>query len=85
MSEQVGMRALALGVRKQLPRMAERLPEIPDLVYTSMKKFEQNHEMLEQQSQEFRALRTEVRKSNRNVAVILILALAATLLGMWYL
>ena len=85
MSEQVGMRALALGVRKQLPRMAERLPEIPDLVYTSMKKFEQNHDMLEQQSQEFKALRTEVRKSNRNVAVILILALAATLLGMWYL
>ena len=85
MSEQVGMRALALGVRKQLPRMVERLPEIPDLVYTSMKKFEQSHDMLEQQNQEFKALRKEVRKSNRNVAVVLILALAGALLGMWYL
>ena len=85
MSEQVGMRALALGVRKQLPRMAERLPEIPDLVYTSMKKFEQSHDMLEQQNQEFKALRKEVRKSNRNVAVVLILALVGVLLGLWYL
>lgn len=85
MSEQVGVRALAMGVRKQLPRMAERLPEIPDLVYTSMKKFEQNHELLEQQNQEFKALRREVRKSNRAMTVILILALAGALAGMWYL
>ena len=84
MSEQVGVRALALGVRKQLPRMAERLPEIPDLVYTSMKKFEQNNDMLEQQNQEFKALRREVRKSNRAMAAILILALAGALAGLWY-
>ena len=84
MSEQVGVRALASGLRSQLPRMAERLPEIPDLVYSGMKKFEQNQDRLEQYSQELEALRREVRKSNRNAVVILVLALAGILLGVWY-
>ncbi|MCY4642425.1 MAG: ubiquinone biosynthesis regulatory protein kinase UbiB [Gammaproteobacteria bacterium] len=84
MSEQVGMRALALGMRRQLPRMAERLPDIPDLVYSSVKKFEQNQERLSQYSREIDDLRWEIRKSNRNVMTILLLVLLAALLGLWY-
>ena len=84
MSEQVGMRALALGMRRQLPRMAERLPDIPDLVYSSVKKFEQNQERLKLYSREIDDLRWEIRKSNRNVMAILLLVLLAALLGLWY-
>lgn len=84
MSEQVGMRALASGIRSQLPRMAERLPEIPDLVYSSLKRLEQNQDRLERYNGELEALRREVRKSNRNAVAILILALVGALLGMWY-
>ena len=84
MSEQVGVRALALGMRRQLPLIAERLPGITDLVYSSVKKFEQNQGRLEQYSRELEELRWEVRKSNRNVVLILILILVFALLGLWY-
>ena len=84
MSEQVGVRALALGMRRQLPLIAERLPSITDLVYSSVKKFEQNQGRLEQYSRELEELRWEVRKSNRNVVLILILILVFALLGLWY-
>ncbi len=84
MSEQVGVRALAAGIRKQLPRMAERLPEIPDLVYSTMKKFEQGQAELEWHSQELESIRKEIKKSNQNLIAFLILVLVTLLFGMWY-
>lgn len=84
MSEQVGVRALAAGIRKQLPRMAERLPEIPDLVYSTMKKFEQGQAELEWHSQELESIRKEIKKSNQNLIAFLILVLVSLLFGMWY-
>ena len=84
MSEQVGVRALALGLRKQLPRMAERLPEIPDLVYSTLKKFEQGQAKLEWHSQELELIRKEIKTSNRNLILTLLLAAAGLLFGMWY-
>ncbi len=84
MSEQVGVRALAAGIRKQLPRMAERLPEIPDLVYSTMKKFEQGQAELEWHSQELESIRKEIKKSNQNLIAFLIIVLVTLLFGMWY-
>lgn len=84
MSEQVGVRALAAGIRKQLPRMAERLPEIPDLVYSTMKKFEQGQAKLEWHSQELESIRKEIKKSNQNLILVLTLALVSLLFGLWY-
>ena len=84
MSEQVGMRALAMGMRKQLPRMAERLPDLPNMVYSSVKRLERNQNRFEQYSRELEELRWEIRKSNRNFMLILILVVIAALLGLWY-
>ena len=84
MSEQVGLRALASGIRKQLPRVAERLPEIPDLVYSTMKKFEQGQAKLEWHSQELEEIRKEIKKSNRNLISILLFGAVIILFGLWY-
>jgi len=84
MSEQVGVRALASGLRKQLPRMAERLPEIPDLVYSTLRKFEQGQAKLEWHGQELELIRKEIKTSNRNLVLTLLLTAAGLLFGMWY-
>lgn len=84
MSEQVGVRALVEGMRKQLPRIAERLPEMPDLIYSSMKKFEQGQAKLEWHSQELEEIRKEIKKSNRNLIYVFLFAGAVILLGLWY-
>ncbi len=82
-SEQVGIRALASGLRKQFPRVAERLPEMPNLVYSTMKKLEQGQIKLEWHSQELASIRKEIRKSNRNLIVVLLLVFAGVLLVLW--
>lgn len=84
MSEQVGVRALSSGIRKQLPRIAERLPEIPDLVYTALKQFEQGKTKIEWHNQELVKIRQEIKKSNRNLILIILLVTASMLFGMWY-
>ena len=61
MSEQVGPRAFMSGLRKQLPRLAERLPEMPDLIYSGLKTFEQGQTRLEMHSQELIELRQEIK------------------------
>jgi len=82
-SEQVGIRALASGLRKQFPRVAERLPEMPNLVYSTMKKLEQGQVKLEWHSQELASIRKEIKKSNRNLIVVLFLVFAGVLLVLW--
>ncbi|MGI9227408.1 MAG: AarF/UbiB family protein, partial [Gammaproteobacteria bacterium] len=84
MSEQVGVRALVEGMRKQLPRIAERLPEMPDLIYSSMKKFEQGQAKLELHSLELEEIRKEIKKSNRNLIYVFLFTGAVILLGLWY-
>ncbi len=84
MSEQVGARALFAGIQKQLPRMAERLPELPDLVFSAIKKFEQGQSNLERQNQELISIRKEIKTSNRNQLLIMLVILAGVLFGMWY-
>ncbi len=84
MSEQVGARALFAGIQKQLPRMAERLPELSDLVFSAIKKFEQGQSNLERQNQELISIRKEIKTSNRNQLLIMLVILAGVLFGMWY-
>ncbi len=84
MSEQVGVRALVTGLQKQLPRVAERLPEIPDLVYSTLKTIEQGNTRLEMHSQELEAIRKEIKQSNRNLIAVVLISLAGVLLSMWY-
>ncbi len=83
MSEQVGPRALMSGLRKQLPRLAERLPEIPDLVYSTMKTLEQGQTKLEMHSQELEEIRKEIKNSNRNLIIAVALGFAGVITAMW--
>lgn len=84
MSEQVGPRALLSGLRKQLPRLAERLPEIPDLIYNTMKTFEQGQTKLEMHSQELEEIRKEIKSSNRNLIFAVALGFAGVIAAMWF-
>jgi ubiquinone biosynthesis protein len=85
MSEQVGPRALLSGLRKQLPRLAERLPEMPDLIYNTMKTFEQGQTKLEMHSQELEEIRKEIKNSNRNLIFAVALGFAAVVAAMYFL
>ena len=82
-SEQVGMRALASGIRKQIPRIVEQLPEIPSLIYTTMKKLEQGQAKIEWHSHQLESIRREIKRSNRNLTVVLLLVLAGVLFALW--
>jgi ubiquinone biosynthesis protein len=84
MSEQVGPRAFMSGLRKQLPRLAERLPEMPDLIYSGLKTFEQGQTRLEIHSQELIELRTEIKKSNRNLLFALAIGFAGVIAAIYF-
>ena len=84
MSEQVGPRAFVSGLRKQLPRFAERLPEMPDLIYSGLKNLEQGQTKLEMHSQELEEIRKEIKKSNRNLLFALALGFAGVIAAMWF-
>lgn len=84
MSEQVGPRAFISGLRKQLPRFAERLPEMPDLIYSGLKKFEQGQSKLEMHSQELIELRQEIKKSNRNLLFALAIGFVGVIAALWF-
>ena len=84
MSEQVGARALVSGIQKQLPRMAERLPELPDLIFSAIKKFEQGQAQLEWRNAELEAIKKEIKTSNRNLILVLLLMAICLIFGLWY-
>ena len=84
MSEQVGPRALISGLRKQLPRLAERLPEMPDLIYSGLKTFEQGQTRLEMHSQELVELRQEIKKSNRNLLFALAIGFVGVVAAIYF-
>ncbi len=85
MSEQVGARALVAGLRKRLPRMVERLPEIPDLVYTVITTIERRQAASAWRDQQLESLRREIKQANHKVIFVLLLALVGVLLATWYL
>lgn len=64
MSEQIGTRALLRGIKKNLPYIAERLPEIPQLIHDAIEKIAEgeNHE---QQVIEIKKLRQEISQHHR--------------------
>lgn len=71
MDEQIGSKAMWRGFKKNLPYIAEKMPEMPNLIYTALKRAAEgeNHEA---QQIEMQKLREEVLQSNkRTVATIL--------------
>jgi len=72
LSEQLGVRALVKGLKKNLPYIAENLPEIPQLAYTVLKKAAHNELEIKWRSEQLVELQKEVKKSsNRSVQAII--------------
>lgn len=79
MSEQVGPRRLFEEVKKQAPDWAGQLPQIPNLVFSTMTHLSHQEERMREQNQALESLRKELRRSRRNQPFKLlgVLALAA--------
>lgn len=72
LSEQMGMRALMKGVKKNLPYIAENLPDLPQLVFKSLHKIANNELQIEWKSKELASLKKEIRQANsRNTRAII--------------
>jgi ubiquinone biosynthesis protein len=81
--EQMGPRAFFRGMRKNIPFLMEKLPELPELLYTTLRKVEAGEINFAHQSRQLIALRAELRAANRRtvyaifaVAVAIVTAFA---------
>ncbi|MDH5516987.1 MAG: ubiquinone biosynthesis regulatory protein kinase UbiB [Gammaproteobacteria bacterium] len=65
MDEQIGTKAMWRGFKKNLPYIAEKLPDMPNLIYAALTRAAEgeNHEA---QQREMRELRKEIARANRN-------------------
>jgi len=72
LSEQLGMRALTRGLKKNLPYIAENLPDLPQLAFKTLHKIANDELCIEWKSKELESLKKEMRRANqRNVRAIL--------------
>lgn len=65
LSEQLGVRALVKGFKKNLPYIAENLPDLPQLAFKSLQKIANNELQIELQSKQLDSIRQEIRLANR--------------------
>ncbi|MCP4492795.1 MAG: ubiquinone biosynthesis regulatory protein kinase UbiB [Gammaproteobacteria bacterium] len=65
LSEQLGVRALAKGMRKNLPYLAEHLPDLPQLAFKTLHKIANDELQFKLQPKQLESIREEVRAANR--------------------
>jgi ubiquinone biosynthesis protein len=71
LSEQLGVRALVKGLKKNLPYMAENLPDLPQLAFKTLHKIANDELQVEFKSKQLEMLQKEIRQSNaRNIRAI---------------
>jgi ubiquinone biosynthesis protein len=71
MDEQLGFQAFVQGMKKNLPYIAEKLPEIPQLAYQVLDKLANDKLRVELHQDQMEAIRREIRAANRrNVRAI---------------
>lgn len=63
MKQQVGVQAMFSNIRENMPYWSEKLPEVPDLVYDSLRQLKQLPSQLEQQQRDSEALRVKQHRS----------------------
>jgi ubiquinone biosynthesis protein len=71
LSEQMGVRALVKGFKKNLPYIAENLPDLPQLAFKTLHKIANDELQIEWKSKELESLKKEIRQANqRNIRAI---------------
>jgi ubiquinone biosynthesis protein len=65
LSEQLGMRALVKGMEKNLPFIAEHLPDLPQLAFKTLDRIANDELRVELRSNQIEELKTEIRRANR--------------------
>ncbi len=72
LSEQLGVRALARGLKKNLPYIAEHLPDLPQLVFQALDRVANDELGVELRSRQIEELKHEIRRANRrNIRAII--------------
>ena len=72
LSEQMGVRALVKGFKKNLPYIAENLPDLPQLVFKTLHKVANDELEIEWKSRELESIKEEIRQANsRNTRAII--------------
>jgi len=65
LSEQLGMRALVKGMQKNLPYIAEHLPDLPQIAFKALDRIANDELRVELRSGQLDALKHEIRNANR--------------------
>jgi len=65
LSEQLGMRALLTGLKKNLPFIAEHLPDLPQLAFRALDRIANDELRVELRSQQIDELKQEIQRGNR--------------------
>jgi ubiquinone biosynthesis protein len=72
LSEQLGTRALINGLKKNLPYIAEHLPDLPQLAFKALDRIANDELRVELRSRQIDDLKREIRQSNRrNIRAII--------------
>ena len=82
MDEQIGVRAMLRGLRKNLPTMAEKLPELPEMVYSVIKQAEAGQLEMEWHSNQLQAIKDEIGRANRRTIFAILAGVVLLLLGL---
>jgi ubiquinone biosynthesis protein len=65
LSEQMGFRALAKGIKENLPFLAEHLPDLPQNAFKAIDRIANNKLEIEWKSQQLEQLKREIQNANR--------------------
>jgi ubiquinone biosynthesis protein len=65
LSEQLGINALLKGLKQNLPYIAERLPDLPQLAYKALERVANDELQVELKPSQLAAIRAEIRHANR--------------------
>ena len=72
LSEQLGLRALVKGMKKNLPYIAEHLPDLPQLAFKALDRIANDELRVELRSRQLDELKNEIRRANqRNIRAII--------------
>ncbi len=72
LSDQLGVRALVKGMKKNLPYIAERLPDFPQLAIQALDRIANDELRVELRSRQIDELKREIRRANqRNIRAII--------------